>query len=110
MSLDRRLSRLEQSSFLGSQAELDDCEFLFMRVPVDHQADPQFEKSQAFAKKLGKTVICLDSPAANSLPLWALMPLDRLSDELLDEQVSELERSIAAMQVAEIQPGNSRSL
>lgn len=109
MSLDRRLSRLEQSSFLGSQAELDECEFLFMRVPEGYQADPQLEKSEAFASKLGKQLICLDTAAADSLPLWALMPLDRLSDEFLDEQVKELERSIAAMQGAEIQSCNTRS-
>jgi hypothetical protein len=98
MSLDRRLSRLEKTSFLGSQAELDECEFLFMRVPEGYQADPQYEKSYALARKLGKQLICLDSPAAHSLPLWALTPLDRLSDELLDEQVNELERRIAAAQ------------
>ena len=103
MSLDRRLSRLEQSSFLGSQAELDECEFLFMRVPEGYQADPQFEKSQALASKLGKHLICLDTPAAHSLPLWALMPLDRISNELLDEQINQLERSIAAMQSVQSQ-------
>ena len=110
MSLDRRLSRLEQSSFLGSQDELDECEFLFMRVPEGYQADPQWEKSHALANKLGKRLICLDTPAAHFLPLWALTPLDRLSDELLDEQVNLLERSIAAMQVSQSQPCNTRSI
>lgn len=110
MNLDNRIARLEQSSFLGSQEELDECEFLFMRVPVGYQADPQFEKSKAFASKLGKHVICLDSAAANSLPLWALVPLDRLSDELLDELANELKHSIAAMQGAQSQPCNTRSL
>ena len=107
MSLNRRLARLEQSSFLGSQEELDECEFLFMRVPVDYRADPQFDKSQAFASKLGKHLICLDSIAANYIPLWALVPLDRLSNELLDEQVIELKRSIAAMQAAQSQTGDN---
>ena len=103
MSLDRRLSRLEQTSFLGSQEELDECEFLFMRVPEGYQADPQWEKSQALASKLGKQLICLDTPAAHSLPLWALLPLDRLSDEFLEKQVNELERSIAEMEAAQSQ-------
>ena len=107
MSLDRRLSRLEQSSFLGSQQELDECEFLFMRVPQGYQADPQFNKSQALASKLGKHLIRLDSTAAHSLPFWALMPLDRLSDEMLDEQINRLECSIAASQSAQPQTGKT---
>jgi hypothetical protein len=98
MSLDRRISRLEQSSFLGSQEELDECEFLFMRVPEGYLTDPHFEKSQTLASKLGKHLICLDSPAAHSLPLWALTPLDRLSDELLDEQIKDLSQRVEAIQ------------
>ena len=94
MSLDRRLLRLEQSSLLGSQQELAEGEFLFMRVPAAYQLDPQFEKSQALANKLSKSLICLDSAASHSLPLWALIPLDRLSDELLDEQITKLSQKL----------------
>lgn len=69
---------------------------LFMRVPEGYQADPQYEKSKALASKLGKSLNCLDSPASRSLPLWALVTIDGLTDELLDEQIKELEIRIAA--------------
>jgi hypothetical protein len=98
MNLDRRISRLEQSFFLGSQEELDESEFLFMRVPTDYKQDPQFETSQVLAGKLGKTLICLDSAASCSLRLWALLPLDRLSDELIDEQIDALSQKLEASQ------------
>jgi hypothetical protein len=92
MSLDRRIGRLEQGSHLGGE----DDDVFFMRVPGNYQADPQYEKTKAYVGKLGKSLILLDSPASHSLPLWGLVTMDGLPDELLDEQIKDLERRIAA--------------
>ena len=95
MSLESRLARLEQNS------RIEDDDLLFIRVPPDYQADPQFEKSQALVSKIGKPCLYLETLTASALPFWTLLPFDSLSDELLDEQIAKLEHEIAAMDTAQ---------
>lgn len=95
MSFENRLARLEKYSRFG------DDDLLFMRVPAGYRALPQFEKSQAFASKMGKPCYYLESITASSLPFWIPLPFDSLTDELLDEQIAKLQHEIAAMEAAQ---------
>lgn len=101
MSLESRLARLERNSLLG------DDDLLFMRVPAGYQADPQYEKSQALARKFGKPCFYFESVTASFLPFWTLLPFNSLTDELLDEQIARLKHSIAAKEVAQSQTGTN---
>ena len=95
--MERRLEKMEANSTWGSAAEIAASEVLFMRVPEEAMNDPRVLAARVRADRRGKILDATALPAAEALPLWALVPLDRIPEALLDARIAELELTTATM-------------
>ena len=93
---ERRLDRLEENSTWGSRAEIAAADVLVMRIPEGAEADPRVVSAKAEAEQRGKSFCATSSSAAADMPLWSLVPIDRIPDALLDDRIAYLTAKLTA--------------
>ena len=80
----------------GTLTNLDECEFVFARVPASHDDPSALSQLHQQAKKLGKELIVRTMENCTAMPELVLHSLDSLSDAALDELIAGTELRIAA--------------
>ncbi|MFT3986300.1 hypothetical protein [Aestuariivirga sp.] len=98
---DKRITRLESHSRWGGPKELTEATVIVMRVPDGGDSDPRVVAARTAAHRKGQGFTASSSPHAADLPLWRPVPLDAVSDEFLDERISQLQASIRESMRAE---------
>lgn len=88
--LQRRLARLEPAQIAGTRADLEESEFLFVRLPEDSSTARMRDKLERCALDLGKQLRVVSGPAAASMSPGVLTPLNLIPDAVLDDETERL--------------------
>ena len=93
--LQNRMTKLERHNLAGTLANLDECEFVFARVPANNEDPSALSQLHQQAKKLGKELIARTMESCPEMPEMVLHTLDSLSDAALDEFIALTELRLA---------------
>lgn len=93
--LARRLDKLEAGSKWGSKVDLIATGVIFMRTPEGGETDPRVLAAKREAEARGQT-FRYTTLAAGDLPLWRPVPLELVSEEILDEAIAAIRATLIA--------------
>jgi hypothetical protein len=103
-NLNRRQARLEGGQIAGTKADLDDSEFLYVRVPEQAADRGRIESLSRQAADLGKHLRVVSSASATDMVPWVLTPLNLLPDAVLDDEILRLRAVVEADDIMNREP------